>query len=462
MVFLGGVQSYNEVASDIPAYGAYTIITYIPYVLMSFLTGISGHNFMYFCNVIMIIIANAIFIILVKPDTKKTCWLIVFSSLSLIYERYVWSGMSEASNCAFYIVMLACSLWLFSDKEKSTKKELFILVILTLLILYYGMVRPFNYIWILIPAIYVLRGKCKKPIKISVIILMFASVILCYLLYHYFQLHWAAKYFSGSGTSQKLMDYLTLIKDGHFGQVFKDIVSTNIDAVKTVWQKVRYGSPGTDGSAFKGVVIAIFYIHEIILIAHIFYAKHCGKKNEVILTIVSSISGILIYESTVMLYDVNQCYRMILGFVVMSGYMICVLSCNKYIKIARQVSELVLISTMLYFSPNCFALPQKNASVDISEIEDDLSEIFSYDENDAWANTIAKNVESSNMYVIIALPTYINPSTCKDDYLEEAISNDEIKSKYVMLTDTHSLNEICSDKYEIIYQGYGHTIYQTR
>ncbi|MCD7945941.1 MAG: hypothetical protein LUF81_05000 [Clostridiales bacterium] len=66
-----GIQSYNEVASDIPAYGAYIVLTYLPYAAVSFLTGMTSHNFMYYCNVLMIVLANAIFLRLIKPDGKN-------------------------------------------------------------------------------------------------------------------------------------------------------------------------------------------------------------------------------------------------------------------------------------------------------------------------------------------------------------------------------------------------------
>lgn len=78
-----GIQSYNEVASDIPAYGAYTIITYLPYVFVSFVTGVFSVNFMYYGNVLLILIANVVFVVLLKPDAKKPVGFLSFLSFHL-------------------------------------------------------------------------------------------------------------------------------------------------------------------------------------------------------------------------------------------------------------------------------------------------------------------------------------------------------------------------------------------
>ncbi len=449
-----GVQSYNEVASDIPAYGAYTIITYIPYVVMSFITGISYHNFMYLCNILIIIIANTVFILLVRPNKEQTCWLILFSSLSLVYERYVWSGMSEAMHVAFLIVILACFIWLFSEKEKNRKKELAVFICCTLLILLFGMIRSFNYIWIFVPVYYVIKKKSNKKVKAATVLTMLAMVALSYIFYRYLSAHWSAKYFSDTSTTQNLNNYLTLIKNGELIRIIKNLVWANINAFSTVIKKVMTGK-------FVGVVVTTFYLHEIALLIQTVKLGMSGKKKDMALPLLCLIFGFLIYEANILLYDINQCHRMMLSFVVMSGYLICIL-CDIKIKAARQVAEVILVTAALCMNTSAFKLPQKNEAVDMEQLEEEISELFSCDEDDAWANTIAKNSTSGNKYITIALPLYMNTSTCTNSYLENAVSNDEIKSKYIMLTYENELNELCTEKYDIIYQNYGYTIYRTR
>ncbi|MCD8047487.1 MAG: hypothetical protein LUD80_02765 [Clostridiales bacterium] len=98
--------------------------------------------------------------------------------------------------------------------------------------------------------------------------------------------------------------------------------------------------------------------------------------------------------------------------------------------------------------------------MDIDDLTSTLAEVLELDENDAWGNTIAKPVESSHLQTTICLPVYMNTSTCTKSYLSAAIANDTLKSKYLMLPDGNSLNTTCEEKYEIAWQGDGHTIYQ--
>ena len=46
-----GVCSYNEIEPQYPAYGTWIITAYIPYWLVSFLTGIHTHGFMVIAKV---------------------------------------------------------------------------------------------------------------------------------------------------------------------------------------------------------------------------------------------------------------------------------------------------------------------------------------------------------------------------------------------------------------------------
>ncbi|MCD8047486.1 MAG: hypothetical protein LUD80_02760 [Clostridiales bacterium] len=213
-----GVQSYNEVASDIPAYGAYIFLTYLPYAAMSFLTGLTSHNFMYYSNVLPVVLANAVFLRLVKPDIKKTIWLIALSTLSLTYERYVWSGMSEASYCAFLIVALACFLWLLDGREHPRWKENVILVGVTLLILFFGMLWAFHYAWVLIPGYYILVSDRSRRVKTVSFLGGMAAVILCFCCSQYLSAHWAAVFFSDTGKiTETLVGYLQMLSSGLWG-----------------------------------------------------------------------------------------------------------------------------------------------------------------------------------------------------------------------------------------------------
>ncbi len=446
-----GVAGYNEVASAIPAYGAYSILVYLPYVAASFLTGISSHNFMYFCNVLMIAIANLIFVFLVRPDEKKTVWLILFSSFSLVYERYVWSGMSEASHCAFAIVMLACLLWLFQEREKPLWKERTVLWFAIGISLYFGMLRPFHYVWLLVPIVYI-AWKQKKKTRWVEILCVVVGVFLCYRLYLFLAANWSVEFFSDSSTTDMLTSYLQMLRHGQVGGAIRGVLHSNNEALRVVYERLR-------GLKWAGIVVTTFCLNEIILLIQTVRSWISKNKNQAVLTGLCFLIGILIYEANIVLYSVNQSHRMLLCVVVFSAYLICMGESWPLGKGVRQGVETAMILAALCINTDSFALPQVNEAVDVAELTNSLADVLVFDEEDAWGNTIAKNVESHNLYVSFCLPTYINTNTCQDSYLESAIQSDEIKSKYIMLTDGHALNALCEEKYEIVWQGEGHTIY---
>ncbi len=113
-----GFCSYNEVIAKYPAYGPWIFTTYIPYCLVSFFTGTSFHNFMIIANVIFIVAANTFFVFLVRPKRKNLFFLFLFTATSLIYERYVWSGMSESSTYAMIIIVMAIIMRSLQNAEK--------------------------------------------------------------------------------------------------------------------------------------------------------------------------------------------------------------------------------------------------------------------------------------------------------------------------------------------------------
>ncbi|MCD7734753.1 MAG: hypothetical protein LUH48_06460 [Clostridiales bacterium] len=450
-----GVQSYNEVASDIPAYGAYIFLTYLPYAAMSFLTGLTSHNFMYYCNVLLVVLANAVFLRLVKPDIKKTIWLIALSTLSLVYERYVWSGMSEASYCAFLIVVLACFLWLLDGREHPHWKENVILVGVTLLILFFGMLRAFHYAWILIPGYYILISDRSRRVKTVSFLGGMAAVILCFCCSQYLSAHWAAVFFSDTGKiTETLVGYLQLLSSGLGGlrQFLSQVLQINISAVSSVIESLK-------GGKFAGVVLVTVFVQELLLLAEtIRGVVRKDWRTAWLMGLTFAIGG-MIYEANIVLYSVDQCPRMMLSFVVFAGYLIC-MKAHPVSRGVRQGAETALVVAALCLNTSSFSIPQTDNGMDIDDLTSTLAEVLELDEDDAWGNTIAKPVESSHLQTTICLPVYMNTSTCTKSYLSAAIANDTLKSKYLMLPDGNSLNTTCEEKYEIVWQGDGHTIYQ--
>ena len=82
-----GMAGYNEAAPAHLPYGPYNIFTYLPYFVISFATGITTHNFIYYSNVILAVLACLLFVILVRPGVREGFYTAVFLAMYLVAGR---------------------------------------------------------------------------------------------------------------------------------------------------------------------------------------------------------------------------------------------------------------------------------------------------------------------------------------------------------------------------------------
>ena len=243
------VRSYNEVEPKRLGYGVYRVTTYIPYLVASFFTGISSHNYFVYCNLFLVTIANIFFIWAVQPEPKRLIWLIAFNIINIPVYRYIWSGMAEGSHISMAIVMTACGLFLLlgnrgtnrqgnEDTKKGIRgrgKERTIFAVSVILPLFYGTIRGYQFIYILIPLAYLIiyQQGIKRYIGVAGIFLL-----LCISVYLYVAVlpQWISPYFQSEtvGSTGQFKIYLNDIRAGNIGKIIADIIKKNESAFKTV------------------------------------------------------------------------------------------------------------------------------------------------------------------------------------------------------------------------------------
>ncbi len=439
-----GVQSYNEVASMYPAWGAYNVLTYIPYVLASFLTGITSHNFVYYGNVILAIITNIAFVAILKPSVKKIGWLIAFSLTFLIYQRYVWSGMSEVSSVLMLVITLACAIKLY-DEGLDKKYRGILILTLVFMSWFFGIIRPFLFVTLLIPVVYIFITDYTKKRKVVYSIAIVAGTILALIIYLEMRKS-CAIYFSGTNVMDTLGGYILLLKNGEILEFIIAVLYTNYLALKSILSQM-FNVVGLMSLVFAVTTLILFYL--------LLVEKEWKKK---LLVGIFIFMDVVIVEAIILLYSSAQLHRMLLGVVVANCYLIC-LSEKRAIKGIQQIVIGLVLLCMIVNRPDFFRLPQETNQIDEVAVKEEYLEIMPYDESDAWGNTIAHVSESSNPFLGFCFPNYMNTSSCREDYLEKAIATDALKSKYLYLREDHYLTPLCKSKYEQIWNEYGYCIY---
>lgn len=437
-----GVCSYNEVESQYPSYGAWIITAYIPYWLFSFITGTEAHSFMIIANVIMVVLANCVFCRLVRPDGRQIFFLSMFSVLSLAYERHVWSGMNEGSICAMIIIVTAIVLRIVRDSERSFP----LLGIAAFLILFFGISRPFLLVYLLYVWGGIWLGREDKTRKWVYSVMVAFLAIAALFLYFYLASTCSAKFFHSNGMAY----FGELLKNKEIKPIMEWVFRCNADAVKLIRESFSIG---------EGIIFVVlgFIIEWIILIIMCIKEKDKAKK---IFLAASIVIGFAIYEAVIILYLPGKLDRMLLVCVVGFSYMICIMFGRRVNSIYLGLQILCLFLLPISKEPSLF-LPVKTENVtDYRFLQDSLEEALGFSENGRWENTVALVPPNDELYLLYCFPAYTAFGMCTEDYLENAIETNTLKSKYIYLEEDSILNNLCAEKYPSIWQQEGHVIYE--
>ena len=234
-----GMAGYNEAAPAHLPYGPYNIFTYLPYFVISFATGITTHNFIYYSNVILAVLACLLFVILVRPGVREGFYAAVFLAMYLVAGRYIWSGMSEGSYSFFLILFTALALWLMKNPQASSRGQGAALFAMILSVFFWNTMRPYYFPLLLVTLYLLLRKKSRLsvPAKILFVILIGLSAAGSLGLYFFFTNYNVAHYFTQNSPAQTLRALI----GGPVTALIRQILSTNLQALREVLGYLRAG-----------------------------------------------------------------------------------------------------------------------------------------------------------------------------------------------------------------------------
>lgn len=449
-----GVNGYNEYRSRYPAYGYYNYVTYFPYLLMSFITGIETHNFIVYSNVIMMMTAYLVLVLLLKPKAISCFIMGIFQCGNLMLSRYIWSGMSEANTISGTIVIFA--IWIYLYKSRSvkniSKKELFLLITQINLIWFYGLIRPFNWFYLIIPMMFIWDYVKKKKLKCFFEVSIVAITLLLCRLYLWMSNNICSQYFSSTNPMDELWNY---IKCGKIGLFFSKAADINFRAI----EDIIWGFGG--GGVSPLISIVSFQVGAVVFIGIWLCIFNCNRS--VWIQYLTIVFGTI--EANLLFYQVTQFHRMLLCVMVGGMILVCFLEKQTLYGFINMLAVGVILlkaqSKGMAFEER-FALPQKMMSdMEIEKVKDDILEELVYDESNEWNNTVAKMPNSKNLWIYFCIPPYISTQSCTEDYILDAIDSGSLKSKYVLVDeDDVKLLKACEGNgFKNIWSDYGVVIY---
>ena len=454
-----GMAGYNEVPATNPSYGTYSMFIYIPYYLGSLVTGYASHNFMYMVNMGFGVLSCLIVIVVLRPNVRETLLSIGFVVLYFIIARFLCSGMTEGSYVLFAAIFIACSIYAAKNAEDPGKKRLVVaaLIVMIASVGFWGLMRPYILAFMFVVWVMVARVEfgLQKRQRVALFCSAVVVCILAIVIYFYLSRYYATPYFGNSTLGNAFFERLAA--------GLNDFASKHVRCV-------LYSAARLYHLAWQGVILFTFAAGWFILLVMFLKSRKKGDRARSSLFLSLLIAGFAIFEAHMCIYAYQQMHRTMLPLVV--SYVVVIIwygsECLKNGKPVVQIAFVTVLAALSIGSmalwPGDFVLPQTRADrtpETEAALQAQLEEIMPRAE-ERWDNTLAHIVEYNNIYLYFNVPLYINTNTLKGDYLQEAVEAGTLKSKYLCIYDGSKRTAIVQSHYELVFEGYDHTIYKVR
>ena len=232
-----GYFGYNQSRAMYGTLGVWGIIPLIPYVLWGFFFGWNYVSPIY-ANIFFCTVALAAIVLLLRPKKKAMVMLSLFWLCNQFLNRYLLSGVVEASVTAQLLIINALGVYILSDNirpdhnEKSVLTENTALILCTLFICYISLGRPYYEVLFLIPFWKACKSR-KKSWQIILPVLAFFVMILFFINNHFFCSTYFSNIFSFEG-----------IRNGGIPGLFSKLFRSLLEMARLIWYAVRYKGVG--------------------------------------------------------------------------------------------------------------------------------------------------------------------------------------------------------------------------
>ena len=226
-----------------------------------------GYSFVYICNMVYITAANAVFMVLTKPNKKNTLKLILAQVTSTVFILYLNTNMSEMFRYALAIVIAGLLYKMFFDKCPKWLKY-----IVTPLVIIYA-VQVYTFFAFCIP-IYVFALLAKKKLWVKILVSVIAMGFIATASYGLLHL------ISSNYNIGKTEALLNAVSEGHIFAAIKSFFGMMRDGLKGLLD-LRYYIK-TNGVYIFHVMIALLIIVSSSLTI---FSKNSSEKDSLIAAI---------------------------------------------------------------------------------------------------------------------------------------------------------------------------------
>ena len=419
-----GYFGYNQSKALYGPLGVWGIIPLVPYVIWGFFCG-WGYVSPIYANIFLSVIAFGVIFLVLKPSRKSMGAFSLFWITCHFLNRYVLSGVVEASIIMQLVVVIACGEYLLSENVREQKERSFswrkdssALIVCTFMICMLTLARPYFAVLYLIPFWKAVKDK-KWGWIISLPLLACVIIILFFVNSFYF----CSTYFTNIFSFESL-------KSAGISGVYSLIYNNIVEIMKLIWYAIRYKDS-------VGWYYILLFLELAIMILKCIYGI-IKKKKIPDIYIITVVGEVLILISFMLMYSVNVGARHILSLIVANALILIIESHCAWGVVLAIVSACSIILAGGF-------LDNSYRTAEYSEFMEDLrlqfaenvivTDELSYDNvvGIATADTDENNSEnkvSAYYGLMFALPAGVGVSLDFEDFYENP---DNVKARYILV-----------------------------
>lgn len=420
-----GYFGYNQSRAMYGTLGVWGLVPLIPYILWGFFFGWNYCSPLY-ANIFFCIIALIVTYVLLRPKKMHMCTISLFWITNQFLNRYVLSGVIEASIFMQLMVVTACGQYLLSETLRSNSKrtfslakDRFALILCTTLICFLTLARPYFAVLYLIPFWFAVKNR-KKVWIFGLPALAMVIMILFFLNNHYF----CATYF------ESVLSFDHILSAG-FGGLLYQILESFVEIARLIWYALRY----------KGSGVGWYYLLLCIELAVMFFTciyRKWRHREVPKMYVITLIGNALILLSIIIMYDLGVGARHILALTTANAVVII---------IETHFSWGLLLAAVCLFShvqtQGADGLPYKNNEyvTYMDNLKETFSQIVEVTSDISYENVVAMptadhhaaNPEQGVVTyygLLFAMPAGVGISLDFEDYY---FDSDNIKAGYILV-----------------------------
>lgn len=435
-----GYFGFNESHALKLSFAAWSPVLVFPWLLYG---SIFGWNMLspIYCNILLMMVACAVFVLLVKPKWKQLFLLTILFCVFIPFPLYMLRGMPECICFSMLIVYYGVMEWYF--REKKTVGIVWMLTLSGLLTL----MRPYLILFMIYPVIMWIRKDRKKGIAGS--LLLFAVIGGTYLAINHFL---AAEYF----TPLFRTDWLKPFLEGKIITGIKGVCSQLYHNGRTFLALTLEGlrSGLTEGAFFAGYIFLLLtFIWQAIVewkeknkerAFHYLYLAFCFLAMTIAL---------------ILMYKMKEGSKHLLTFMAMGIFVLSSMKTRFYKKAMFFGALCVYLYSMKATSEIdyqiCFSTPERVAKVEAWEkiLEKELvlteENVPNYENVIIWvfADTVNDSRGERNVLtdwqILYGVPKGFGISCCYDTYILE--NWDSLKSRYITIPVNGRIQKKCEE-----------------